>query len=99
MKIIFGDQHYEIEIKQGKTILDLCLENDIPIEHICGGNAACTSCKIKIISGGDVVSEKNADEEFLLRSINLTGKELRLACQCKLLVEDLDSLLIQVLND
>lgn len=99
MKIIFGDCQYEVEIKEGETILNVCLENDIPIEHICGGNAACTSCKIKIISGGDIISKKNFDEEFLLRSINLQSDEIRLACQCKLVIENLNSLLVQVLND
>ncbi|MGB9697104.1 MAG: 2Fe-2S iron-sulfur cluster-binding protein [Ignavibacteria bacterium] len=99
MKIVFGEHHYEVEIKPQESILDVCLQNDIPIEHICGGNAACTSCKVKIISGGDIVSKKNTDEEFLLHSVNLIGDEIRLACQCKLKVEDHDSLLIQVLND
>lgn len=99
MRVIFRGHQYSIEMKPGETILDICLENDIPIEHICGGNAACTSCKVKIVSGGNTLSEKNTDEEFLLRSANLIGDEIRLGCQCKLIAENHSSLSIEILND
>lgn len=99
MKIVFANHQYDIEIKPGETILNVCLENNIPIEHICGGNTACTSCKVKIISGGDMISKKTSDEEFLLRSINLTDDNIRLACQCKLMTENHKLLLVEILTD
>ena len=47
--------------EEGNTILDLNLENDVDHANDCGGNCACSTCKIVVISGSENLSEQ---EEF-----------------------------------
>lgn len=65
-------------IHNEKTILELAKNNNIYIEGVCGGKAACGKCKIKILQGAaNSLTEKERD--------SLTKEEIennyRLACE------------------
>lgn len=65
-------------IHNEKTILELAKNNNIYIEGVCGGKAACGKCKIKILQGAaNSITEKERD--------SLTKEEIennyRLACE------------------
>ena len=58
------DVTYKAE--EGSSILDLNLENNIDHTNDCGGNCACSTCKIVIVSGGQNLSEQEEEERDIL---------------------------------
>ena len=79
IKILFAGQ--EIHGAVGQNLLELAGANGIDLDHACGGVCACSTCHVKITSGGDAFSEASEDEEDQLdeaRDVDLTS---RLGCQ------------------
>ena len=65
-----------------ESLLDVCLNFGMHLEHACGGNNACTTCHVIITSGQDNLSEKDDDEaDRLDMAAGLTLRS-RLGCQC-----------------
>ncbi len=63
------------------SLLDVALHVGVVLEHVCGGNCACTTCHVIVQSGMDHLSEM-ADEEVdrLDTAWDVTPRS-RLACQ------------------
>ena len=76
-----GDALIEAD-EQGKTLLEYSLANDIPHIHECYGSARCSTCRVRIVSGGENLSERN---EVELRIAKMKGwpDYIRLACQAR----------------
>lgn len=72
-----------IEIADGQSILEAAIENDIPLEHACGGCCACTTCHIVIKEGSENISAMQEDEADLIESKPGVTLKSRLACQSK----------------
>ena len=73
-------------IESGRSLLELALENQLELQHKCGGVCACTSCHLYIETGMDFIDEMSKRErDFISRAVN-PGKNSRLGCQ-SLLVE------------
>ncbi len=51
--------------------------------HACGGKGRCTSCRAKIVSGMENLTEKTRSEEQYLK-MNKLQKDERLTCQVHL---------------
>lgn len=67
------------EVEEG-TKLVLALErNGIDISHRCGGNARCTTCRVKFLSAEPPMGDKEKDS---LEEDGVLG-QFRLSCQCK----------------
>ena len=65
-----------------ESLLDICLNAGIHLEHACGGNCACTTCHVIVRKGGENLSEMDDDEaDRLDRAPGLTLRS-RLGCQC-----------------
>ena len=66
-----------------ESILDVCLNFGLHLEHACGGNCACTTCHVIVTKGMENLSELDEDEEGdrLQMAPGLTLKS-RLGCQC-----------------
>lgn len=65
-----------------ESILDICLNFGIHLEHACGGSCACTTCHVIVKSGEDHLSEPDDDElDRLDQAPGLTLRS-RLGCQC-----------------
>ncbi|HTC36052.1 MAG TPA: 2Fe-2S iron-sulfur cluster-binding protein [Bryobacteraceae bacterium] len=66
-----------------ESILDVCLNFGIHLEHACGGNCACTTCHVIVTKGMENLSELDEDEEGdrLQMAPGLTLRS-RLGCQC-----------------
>src|ERR1700745_2066516 len=45
-----------------QSLLDVALNNDIRLDHACGGNCACTTCHVWVKEGADNLSEMEDDE-------------------------------------
>ncbi len=71
-----------VEAEVGSTILESNLDNDIEHPSDCGGNCACSTCKVIIISGGGILSSREEDERDTLDAYGWDPAEFRLACQC-----------------
>ena len=55
------------------------------LNHDCGGNASCTTCRVDVIMGGENLSEIDFDEQDLLDREALTEPYHRLGCQARVL--------------
>src|SRR3989344_5706546 len=72
----------ELQTEDGKTVLQIALENGIPMEHACGGNGFCTTCSCDVQDGqkmidAGTVSAVNEREE----NMGVEGPDRRLGCQ------------------
>ncbi len=68
-----------VSIKHGSSLLAGLARNGIFVPSACGGNARCGYCKVKVLSGGGVVT---GPEEPLL-TIEEKAAGIRLSCQVK----------------
>ena len=66
-----------------ESLLDVCLNFGMHLEHACGGNCACTTCHVIVTKGMENLSEMDEDEEGdrLQMAPGLTLRS-RLGCQC-----------------
>jgi ferredoxin len=76
---IYNGEMKEVEGEAGKTILEIAIENDIPMEHACGGNGFCTTCMCKVKKGKENLSDRNEREE----NMGVINDPDRLGCQAK----------------
>jgi ferredoxin len=68
-----------IECDAGRKLV-LCLEdNGVDIQHRCGGNARCTTCRVELIEGE--MTAMREPEEMVLSSKADLGPNTRLSCQ------------------
>jgi 2Fe-2S ferredoxin len=65
-----------------ESLLDVCLNFGMHLEHACGGNCACTTCHVIVKKGAENLSEMDEDEEGdrLQMAPGLTLRS-RLGCQ------------------
>lgn len=76
------DKVIEVEAKEGDTILDVAHDNNIDLNHNCGGVCACSTCHVYIEEGMDSLPEiSDKEEDFIDRAEN-PKLNSRLACQC-----------------
>ncbi len=77
------NENVTLEAKEGTTILDVALDNDIDLEHNCGGSCACTTCHVYIREGMTNLSEMEEDEEDRLDTAEGLTLSSRLGCQAR----------------
>ncbi|MEN6537101.1 MAG: 2Fe-2S iron-sulfur cluster-binding protein [Bryobacteraceae bacterium] len=63
------------------SLLDIALNVDVPIEHACGGNCACTTCHVVVLEGEGNLSPMEDDEADRLEMAAGVTLHSRLACQ------------------
>ena len=72
----------EVEVRQGDTILDAALDNNISLLHNCGAVCACSTCQVYINEGMATLPEiTDTEEDFIDRAVSPKINS-RLACQC-----------------
>jgi 2Fe-2S ferredoxin len=80
-----------------KSILEITEEQDIHLNHNCGGVCACSTCHIYVHQGNELLEEiSEKEEDFIDRAIN-PRLESRLACQCIILKES-SEIIIEIPN-
>ncbi len=63
------------------SLLDVALNVGLPLEHVCGGNCACTTCHVIVTAGSANLTPMEDDEADRLDTAwDLTPRS-RLACQ------------------
>jgi ferredoxin len=78
----------ELEIPTGETILQGTMAQGITFGFVCGGNAACGTCLVKVMEGLETLLPRNQKEEFLAKAMML-DREYRLGCQTEVGPTDL----------
>jgi 2Fe-2S ferredoxin len=63
------------------SLLDVALNFDIPLEHVCGGNCACTTCHVIVHQGMSNLSDMEDEEADRLDTAWDVTPDSRLACQ------------------
>ncbi|MBL7794191.1 MAG: 2Fe-2S iron-sulfur cluster binding domain-containing protein [Saprospiraceae bacterium] len=72
-------------VEEGLSILEVTEENNIHLNHNCGGVCACSTCHVYVEKGEDFLEEiSDKEEDFIDRAIN-PKLESRLGCQCVIL--------------
>ena len=72
------------DIFEGESILEVALDNDIALNHNCGGVCGCSTCHVYINTGEDLLPEMSDREEDYVDRARNPKFNSRLACQCKL---------------
>ncbi|MBM3228012.1 (2Fe-2S)-binding protein [Candidatus Peribacteria bacterium] len=75
----YSGQVKTVEAKDGETILQIALDNAIPMEHACGGNGFCTTCMCQVKKGMENLSPRNDREE----NMGIVEDPDRLSCQAQ----------------
>jgi ferredoxin, 2Fe-2S len=85
-----GKESIELPIMQSESVLDVCLDNGIELQHNCGGVCGCSTCHVYVNSGMDNLQEiSDKEEDFIDRAVDprITS---RLGCQCVVLNGDIE---------
>lgn len=96
VKISFEEPDHapvELPIAAGESVLDVCLENGIELQHNCGGVCGCSTCHVYVTKGMDNIQEiSDKEEDFIDRAVNprITS---RLGCQCVIINGDIEVLI------
>jgi len=80
MKALPDDVVFECE--SGETVLAAALRADLPLTHVCGGKAKCSTCRIWVLDGLADCDARTGGEEALAQRLGLDG-HIRLACQLR----------------
>ena len=88
-KIHFLPSDITVDVKSGVAVLDAALDNNIHLDHNCGGNCACSTCHIIITEGFESLYSMTEDEQDMLDEAEGLTKTSRLSCQAILADKDL----------
>ncbi|MEO5912492.1 MAG: 2Fe-2S iron-sulfur cluster-binding protein [Pelobium sp.] len=85
-----GQESIELQIAEGESVLDVCLDNGIELQHNCGGVCGCSTCHVYVNKGENSIQEiSDKEEDFIDRAINPRINS-RLACQCVIVDGDME---------
>lgn len=66
----------------GTTLLEALVARDIPIARACGGNARCSTCRVRVEAGVGAFAPPEAEERAMAERLGF-GPDLRLACRAR----------------
>lgn len=76
----YSNMTKDVEMNQSDNILNSLIKADLPINHSCGGNASCGTCRILVLKGGEQLAQPNELELEMILDRKFSMKE-RLSCQ------------------
>lgn len=81
-KIKLSPTEQEVEIDEFTSILERMRQQKVYIKSSCGGNGSCGDCVMRVMNGGENLSEVTFNEKRLLGNVYHITKE-RLCCQTR----------------
>ena len=85
-----GKSPVELNIAKGDSVLDVCMDNGIELQHNCGGVCGCSTCHIYVNRGMEHLQEiSDKEEDFIDRAVNPRINS-RLGCQCVAIDGDIE---------
>ncbi len=83
VQVTFQPVNKAVTGQAGQTILEIATDNDLVLDHECGGNCQCTTCHVIVEEGLERLSPKeDAEADMLAAAEELTEKS-RLGCQAR----------------
>jgi len=73
------------EVAREVTLLEAAEALGFPLDHDCGGNASCSTCRVDVVCGQENLSEIDFEEQDLLDREALIEPYHRLSCQARVL--------------
>jgi class 3 adenylate cyclase len=70
----------DVPFDRDSNLLDTLVDVGIPIDHLCGGRARCSTCRVWVVDGLSNLSERTPDESAMAARLDLPDR-VRLACQ------------------
>src|SRR5690242_12749619 len=83
-RVTFLPANLTFKAEIGKSILDIALENGVPLDHACGGVCACSTCHVIVKRGMERLAEMSDDEADQLEEAPGITLSSRLGCQCEI---------------
>ncbi len=71
-----------VPVAEGESLLEAARAEGIPLMHLCGGNARCSTCRVLVLAGTNAFTPPN-ERERRLRDRMLFPPNVRLACQTR----------------
>lgn len=85
-----GQPSIELPIAEGESVLEVCLDHGIELQHNCGGVCGCSTCHVYVNKGMDSLQEiSDKEEDFIDRAVNPRISS-RLGCQCVVIDRDIE---------
>ena len=79
-KIVFLNEGKRANVAEGRTVLDVALELDVTIGHVCNGGGTCSTCRVECVLNPQNLSPIQPNEiAYEL------GPGVRLGCQAQIL--------------
>lgn len=93
VKLNFEEKDHEsleLAIAEGESVLDVCIDNGIDLQHNCGGVCGCSTCHVYVTKGDNHLQEiSDKEEDFIDRAISPRISS-RLGCQCVVIDGDIE---------
>ena len=80
-QVTFLPSDITVDVSEGESILDTALDNEIELNHKCGGNCVCSTCHVVIESGFESLDAVRGNEQEMLDELEEPQPTSRLACQ------------------
>lgn len=77
--------------QKDQSVLDVSIRAKVPLNHTCGGNGTCGTCRVFVLQGLDKLGPRNDIEAEMAEDRAFQDSE-RLACQ----IEPVDGLVVEV---
>ncbi len=84
--IITDEDNKEVVVtaKEGEHLLEVAHDNNLELQHNCGGVCGCSTCHVYIEEGAEGLPEMSEAEEDRVDLAEDPKLNSRLACQCEI---------------
>lgn len=72
----------QVRSAPGATVLEIARMGGIPLASVCGGRARCSTCRVRLLSGGEGLDPPDGAEAAVLARVGADAG-IRLACQIR----------------
>jgi len=79
-EIFVSPDEVSISLPHAANLLELAVDAGVAIAHLCGGRARCSTCRVRIVQGLDVLTERTEEEAAMAAKLDFPD-DVRLACQ------------------
>jgi adenylate cyclase len=79
-EVRFLPDEVTVETRPGETLLAAARRSGVPMVSACGGEAACTTCRVLVVEGVEQMAAAPAEETVLLAPLGPNGT-IRLGCR------------------
>ncbi len=69
-------------VPHGFSVLEASRAAGVPHASVCGGRARCSTCRVRVVAGGDALPPATTGEQAVLDRVG-AAPEVRLACQLR----------------